>query len=455
MELGKSSTGRWNIALAGVSIQFLLGTVYAWSVFKTPLLGMTGWTEVDLGFPMTLAQQVTFTFSLTIFFLGFSAALGGRLVDKAGTRKVATVAAVLFGLGTMLAGLAVSIKSMWLLWLGYGVIAGIGNGLGYVTPVAVLLRWFPDKKGMITGMAVMGFGLGAALMGQVAPALNKFWGVSQTFYVCGGLFLLGIAAAAQKLINPPADYSIAPKGAAPAKAVVSLNLPQARRRYQFYVLWGILLLNVMAGIAIISNLSPMAERLLKDSIKLGSLPPGTDIALFAGTIVFATQLFNGVGRMFWGTLSEKIGRKTAFMLIFATQVPLFFLLPHLSNVWLFTAAACWIMLCYGGGFGTMPSFAAETFGPKNIGSIYGMILFAWGVAGGIGPTMMEWIKTSTNSFDVALYAGGGVLALGFLLTLAYRKPLLQEVKQASVSEQELRPASIASRPQSDSPVGRG
>jgi OFA family oxalate/formate antiporter-like MFS transporter len=344
----------------------------------------------------------------------------------------------LFGLGTLLAGYAVTLHNMWLLWLGYGVIAGIGNGLGYVTPVAVLLRWFPDKKGVITGMAVMGFGLGAAGMGKLAPWINLHWGVSNTFFVCGAAFMIGILLAAQKLSNPPPGYSVAGKSGKPAAAPVdSMTLAQAAGKHQFYILWCLLLLNVIAGIAIISNLSPMAEELLgmkrgNRNIKLLPQDVQNSILLMAGSIVFATQIFNGLGRMFWGSLSEKIGRRGVFLLLFATQVPLFFLLPHVTSVWLFAIIACWILLCYGGGFGTMPSFAADTFGPKNIGAIYGVILFAWGVAGGVGPTLMEGVKSATKtaqnpngSFDVALQIAGGLLVLGLLLALLYRKPKLQ------------------------------
>ncbi len=426
---------RWIIALAGVAVQMILGTVYAWSVFKTPLTGIAGWTQARV-FGFDLAQQITFTFSLTIFFLGSSAAIGGRFVDRAGARNIAMTAAVLFGAGTLLAGLAVGLKNIWLLWLGYGVIGGIGNGLGYVTPVAVLLRWFPDKKGIITGMAVMGFGLGAAAMGKLAPWMISRWGIANTFYACGAVFLLVILLAAQKLRNPPADFVVAAKGAkSAAPAGRSLSLGEALRTYQFYILFSLLLLNVVAGIAIISNLSPMAEELLRLA-RFGKreatiLSRQTDILLVAGTIVFATQVFNGVGRMFWGSLSEKLGRKWVFVLLFATQVPLFILLPRVTSVWMFSIMACWILLCYGGGFGTMPSFAADTFGPRCIGAIYGVILFAWGIAGGVGPTLMEAVKSATKSaanpngsFDVALYIAAGLLAVGLVLALLYRKPKL-------------------------------
>jgi OFA family oxalate/formate antiporter-like MFS transporter len=393
---------RWHVAIAGVVVQMMLGTVYAWSVFKNPLINNHGWS----------AQQVGFTFTLTIFFLGFSAALGGRFVDKAGTKKVASIAAVLFGLGMLLAGVADSIGSLWLLWIGYGVIAGIGNGLGYVTPVAVLLRWFPDKKGVITGLAVMGFGLGAAVMGQIAPIMIEHFGIANTFYISGIIFFIGLFIAARKLVNPPTNYVLTDSGIKTAPAIVSVDFKAACGMNQFYILWGILFLNVTAGIAIISNLSPMAQSQLKLS----------NPAVMAGSIIFAASLFNGLGRLFWGSLSEKIGRNTAFLLIFGTQIPLFIILPHVTSIALFTIICCYIMLCYGGGFGTMPSFVADTFGPKNIGSIYGAILFAWGTAGAIGPMLMEWVKKTSNSFTMAFSIAACLLTLGLIITLFYRKP---------------------------------
>jgi OFA family oxalate/formate antiporter-like MFS transporter len=396
---------RWLVAIAGVVIQMMLGTVYAWSVFKTPLIQKHNWS----------ALQVGFTFTLTIFFLGLSAALGGRFVDKAGTKRIASLAAILFGTGTILAGVADSLGSLWLLWIGYGIVAGIGNGLGYIMPIAVLLRWFPDKKGVITGLAVMGFGLGAAVMGQVAPIMIVHLGIANTFYISGIIFLVGIFIAAQKLVNPPDEYGFIQRDfrVMPA-SMVSVDFKTALRMNQFYILWGILFLNVTAGIAIISNLSPMAQSQLSLS----------NPALMAGSIVFAASLFNGFGRLFWGSLSEKVGRKTAFILIFSTQIPLFAVLPHVTSVTLFTIICCYILFCYGGGFGTMPSLAAETFGHKYIGSIYGPILFAWGAAGAAGPVLMEWVKQTSNTFTAAMSIAAGILALGFVITLLYRKPTL-------------------------------
>lgn len=415
-QLSPVAPKRWTVAVAGIVIMALLGTVYAWSVFKKPLIDNHHW----------VAWQVTLTFGLTIFFLGFSAALGGKLVDKAGTRKVVSIAAVLFGLGTVLAGVADACNNIVLLWIGYGVIGGIGNGLGYITPIAVLVRWFPDKKGTITGLAIMGFGLGAALMGQIAPIMikNPSLGIARTFYICGGLFLIGLLIAARRLVNPPAGYVAPAPARAQAATAPSVDVRTAMGMKQFYILWGLLFLNVTAGIAIISNLSPMAEKILGADGKLS----GDAIKVLAGTIVAAGSLCNGFGRLFWAALSERVGRKGVFLILFATQIPLFILLPWLGNIWLFSIVACYIMLCYGGGFGTMPAFTADTFGPKNIGGIYGKILLAWGVAGLVGPLLMEWFNATYHSFDVALFIASGLLAIGFLLALQYRRPALVAAK---------------------------
>ncbi len=402
MDNNTSTKGRWLIAICGIIMMVLLGTVYGWSVFKNPLMESHGWT----------GPQVGMAFTIAIFCIGLSAAFGGKFVDKAGARKVATIAGILFGIGTLLTGLADSIGSLWLIYIGYGLIAGVGNGLGYITPIAVLVRWFPDKRGLITGLCVMGFGFGAAILGQVAPLVIPGIGVSGTFYLFGAIYLVVLVIVAQKINNPPADWvDPAVSKKAPAAVKESVDLSGALKMYQFYILWLLLFINVTAGIALISNLSPMAQ---SEQIGLS--------AVTAGTVVFITSLFNGLGRIFWASLSDKIGRKVVFLLILGTQIPLFIILPSISSAVLFTILCCYILACYGGGFATMPSFAADTFGPKNMGNIYGKILLAWGIAGVVGPILMERIKAATDSFAVALYIAAGMLAVGFILALVYRRP---------------------------------
>jgi len=401
--MGEKNENRVIVALAGIVMQLMLGSVYAWSVFKKPIMEGLGWS----------GPQVGLTFTLAILFLGISAAFGGRFVDKAGSKTIATISAILFGLGTIIGGYAVATANLLLLWIGYGIIAGIGNGLGYITPIAILVRWFPDKKGLVTGFAVMGFGLGAALMGQVAPLLIASIGVANTFYISGVFFLIIMLLAAQHLHNPPEGYMVAQasnSNGKEVKAETHLTLGEALKMNQFYILWLTLFINVTAGIALISNMSPLAQS------QVGLT------AITAGTLVFGTSLFNGFGRLFWSTLSDKFGRKSIFLMIIATQIPLFLFLSQMTNVWIFGLACCWILLCYGGGFGTMPSFAADTFGSKNIGGIYGPLLTAWGAAAVVGPMIMEYVKQATNSFSPAFTFATAILAVGLIVVALYKKP---------------------------------
>lgn len=394
---------RWVIAISGIIMQLLLGTVYGWSVFKKPLMDAHGWSGPNVG--------LAFTF--VIFFLGCAAALGGKFVDKAGARKIATCAAILFGLGTLIAGYANSINNLFLLWIGYGVIGGIGNGLGYITPIAVLVRWFPDKKGVITGLAVMGFGFGSALIGLTVPSLITGMGITSTFYMLGAIYLVILLIAAQNLTNPPEGWVPPACAKVQMKAVCSVesvDLKKALSMNQFYLLWAVLCINVTAGLALISNISPMAQA------QLGVT------AVVAGTIVFVSSLFNGAGRIFWAALSDKIGRKNVFLIMLVSQVPLFLLLPKAGNIIIFSAMSCYILSCLGGGFATMPAFAVDTFGPKNIGGIYGKILLAWSTAGVAGPMLMEYFKKVSNSFTLALSVAAGLLCIGIVLVSLYKKP---------------------------------
>ncbi len=398
---------RWIIAISGVVMQLLLGTVYGWSVFKKPIMEAHGWS----------GPQVGLAFQIVIFCLGCAAALGGKFVDKAGARKVATTAAILFGVGTLVAGYANSVNNLVLLWIGYGVIGGIGNGLGYITPIAVLVRWFPDKKGVITGLAVMGFGFGSALIGLTVPSLLTSIGVTNTFYLLGVIYLIVLSIVAQNLNNPPEGWVLPQaanvKGKNGAQKVDSVDLKKALSMNQFYILWSVLFINVTAGLALISNLSPMAQAQLGVSAVLG------------GTIVFISSLFNGAGRIFWASLSDKLGRKNVFLIMLISQIPVFLLLPRTTDFLVFSAMSCYILSCLGGGFATMPAFAADTFGPKNIGGIYGKVLLAWGTAGVVGPMLMEYFKKVSNSFTLALIVAAVLLSLGAILTSFYKKPATQ------------------------------
>ena len=415
---------RWVIAIAAVVMQLCLGTVYAWSVFKIPLKQAHGWAETP--------TQVTFM--ICIGMIGLSAAFGGMLVDKKGPRFVATIGGILFGIGTLLAGLADQVGNLWLLYLGFGLIAGLGNGFGYVTPIATLIRWFPDKRGLVTGLAVMGFGAGAFFMGRIAPQMIASHqvkdeagaviasGVAPTFYIWGVIFLVLVTAAAQLFKNPPAGWL--PAGFTPPAKTVSAadsrNLAEAVRTPQWWMLWAMLFLNVSAGLGLLSQLSPMAQDVLRVKIS-----DPAKLAIAGGTILAIASIFNGLGRLFWAWLSDGIGRKAVFVTMFITQAILYVFLPQVATATLFAVIACYLLACYGGGFATMPAFAADSFGPACIGRVYGTMLTAWGVAGVVGPLVFAQLKKQQ-----ALYVAAGLLTVGLVIAIAYRRPAPKPVTAA-------------------------
>lgn len=416
---------RWLIAIAAIVIQLCLGTVYAWSVFKIPLMKMHGWD----------GKTVQLTFMILMGIIGLAAAFGGTLVDKKGPRFVATIGGMLFGLGTLIAGYADQTGSIALLYLGFGVIAALGNGFGYVTPIATLIRWFPDKRGLVTGLAVMGFGAGAFFMGKIAPGMIASFkvvdeagvvtasGVAKTWYIWGVIFLILVAGAAQFFKNPPQGWL--PAGFTPAKSTVSaadsFMFGEAVKRPQWWMLWAMLCLNVSAGLGLISQHSPLAQDVYKKTMGLvGELTPDqvAVVAAAGGAVVAYAAIFNGLGRLFWAKISDNIGRKMVFMIMFATQAVMYVLVAkgYVANYYLFIVVSCYLLACYGGGFATMPAFAADSFGPAYIGKVYGFMLTAWSAAGLIGPYVFEAFK------DQSLFIAAGLLTVGFFIALAYKPP---------------------------------
>jgi OFA family oxalate/formate antiporter-like MFS transporter len=370
-----------------------------------------GWGET--------ATQVTFM--ICIGMIGVAAAFGGTLVDKKGPKFVATIGGILFGVGTLLSGLADQIGSIWLLYLGFGFIAGLGNGFGYITPIATLIRWFPDKRGLVTVLAVMGFGGGAFFMGKIAPPMVISMGVANTFYIWGAIFLVLVTASAQLYKNPPKGWL--PAGFTPkatgVTAAQSFTFDEAVKTPQWWMLWTMLFLNVSAGLGLISQLSPMAQDVIK---KTDPLIAGAALALAGGSILAYASIFNGLGRLLWAWTSDAIGRKNVFIIMFITQAILYVLLPQIDNQLIFIVVACYLLACYGGGFATMPAFAADSFGPGYIGKVYGIMLTAWGAAGIVGPLVFAQIK------GIAVYVAAGLLAAGFLIALSYKRPAPKSAK---------------------------
>ncbi len=392
------------IAAAAVVMQICLGAAYGWSVFVQPLIRMTGWT----------LTQVSLNFTLAIAFLGVGTIIGGLWQDRVGPRMVATVAGIVYGVSYLLAGYFASAQSLWEMYFSYGILGGIGMGMGYITPVATITKWFPDRRGLMTGVAVAGYGAGALIMSPFAAESILARGVPATFAILGVVYLILVVAAAQFYSNPPAGWRPAgwePTGSvAKAASTYDFTVGEAMRTRQFWMLWLMLFLNVSAGIMIISQASPMAQQLVNM----------TPVA--AAGMVGLISIFNGAGRVFWAWVSDSIGRARVYFLLYAIQAVIFFLLPSLKNVTLFSAAFAIIGLCYGGGFGTMPSFTADFFGSRYMGGIYGWILLAWGAGAIPSPILIAALRQNTGRYDQAIYIVAVVMVVAIALPLLVRRP---------------------------------
>src|SRR5467141_3453723 len=405
-------TNRWAIAVAGVFLQIALGAVYAWSVFRVPLAKQFGWS----------ISEVTLTFTISIFVLGLASFFGGLWLNRKGPRVVALVGGVLYGGGVFLASF--SDHKLWWLYLSYGVIGGIGLGFSYIVPVAVLVKWFPDRRGLITGIAVGGFGAGAFVTAPVATRLIQSVGVLQTFAYLGIAFLVVTVAAGYFMQNPPEGWK--PEGWAPTASQASqrssrdYTLGEALRTWQWWALWLLLFLNTSAGISVISQESPLFQEL-----------SGVTAVIAAG-MVGVVSIGNAFGRVFWAWVSDSITRRGAFVEISLLQVLLFWLFPSVHSVWLLIAVAFLVLMCYGGGFGTMPAFAADYFGSKNVGPIYGLMLTAWGFASAFGPLLIAHMRETAGSYRGALHVIAGVMAISTLLPILVRPPRTRDTRTTKI-----------------------
>lgn len=429
---------RWLVAAAGLLLMTVLGSIYSWSLFTQPLIASFGWSNT----------AVTGAFALAIFFLGLGAFAGGRWQDRFGPRRVALAGAAMWGAGNILAGLGTSDLGAWWLYLTYGAVGGFGIGMAYVTPVAVVTKWFPHRRGLGSGLVVMGFGLGAVVYNLAVKSVPSFaaaaaaaasyasaradavanhapfdvaahvlspvhmQAVMQVFVCSGICFALIGCACAWFLDNPEhagaTGGAIAPSSSERGHAYTTRAMV---RTPQFYALWSILFLNVTAGILIIGNALPIMQEIT------GS-PPKVVAAVFG-----AIAVFNAAGRLFWGAVSDRIGCKGAYALVFLLQAGVFLILGGLHSLALAAVAYAIILFCYGGGFGIMPSFAADYFGTRYLGANYGALLTAWGVAGLAGPLLAAYVKDMTGSFGAALPIVAGMLLLAAAVPLATRKPV--------------------------------
>jgi OFA family oxalate/formate antiporter-like MFS transporter len=406
-------TNRWGIAVAGVFMQLALGAVYAWSVFRIPLVKQFGWS----------ISEVTLTFTVSIFVLGVAAFFGGLWLNRSGPRIVAMTGGLLYGAGVFLASLCGG--KLWLLYLTYGLIGGIGLGLAYIVPVAVLVKWFPERRGLITGVAVGGFGAGALITAPVATRLIQSVGVLHTFAYLGIAFLVVTVVAGYFMQNPPENWK--PEGWRPTasqasqRAARDYSLGEALKTWQWWVLWLLLFLNTSAGISIISQESPIFQELA-----------GVSAVLAAG-MVGVVSIGNALGRVFWAWVSDLITRRATFSVMFLLQVLLFWIFPNIHSAAVLTVVTFVVLMCYGGGFGTMPAFTADYFGSKNVGPIYGLMLTAWGFASAFGPLLIAYMRQASGAYRGALHVIAGVMALSLLLPILISPPKRDEHEKLTVA----------------------
>ncbi|WP_166239741.1 L-lactate MFS transporter [Paenibacillus turpanensis] len=401
---------RWLIAAAAVGIHISIGSVYAWSVFTKPMTTQLGW---DL-------KSVQLTFSIAILFLGLSAAFLGHFVEKHGPKKAGLLSTIFFGVGIAGSGIAIQVESIYLLYLCYGVLGGIGLGVGYITPVSTLVKWFPDRRGLATGLAIMGFGFASFIGGPLMQKLIMSFGIANTFFILGAIYFIVMLASAMYLSPPPAGWMPAGfqdklnTGKKKLQADLSqLTANEAVKTRRFWYLWIMLFINVSCGIAVISVASPMAQEIV------GMSP------VAAAAVVGLIGLFNGAGRIAWASLSDYIGRPNTYTAFFIIQIIAFFLLPNITSVLLFQVTLYLIMTCYGGGFASIPAYIGDMFGTKQLGAIHGYILTAWAAAGLAGPIFAAWVRETTGSYTGTLSVFAGMFIIALLVSLFIRSDIRQ------------------------------
>lgn len=373
---------RWLIALSAIGIHICIGSVYAWSVLTKPIMQAMGFT----------LKETTWTFSIAILFLGLSAGFFGDYVEKYGPRKSGLTSTCSFGLGMFGTALALHLNSLPLLYLFYGVIGGIGLGTGYITPVSTLVKWFPNNRGFATGLAIMGFGFASLIAGPLMQILVAKYGLVQNFIILGCVYMVIMAASALYL-EPPKASNGGPSGIN-VKSILpdtQFTAKEARKTWQFYALWWIFFTNITCGIGLLAVASPMAQEVVK-------MTP-----MAAASMVGIIGLINGLGRIFWSTISDYLGRSTVYVVFFLIQIFAFYALAETSSAFIFQLIVFVIISCYGGGFSCMPAFLSDLFGTKELSAIHGKILTAWGMAGIAGPLLLSWIRETTNSYSITLY----------------------------------------------------
>jgi MFS family permease len=454
---------RWLVPPAALCIHLCIGMAYGFSVFWLPLskaLGIakpiacpagTGWvSELFVSNCDWSVSTLAITFTLFIVFLGLAAAVWGGWLEHVGPRKAAFVSACCWAGGFLLGALGIYIHQLWLIWLGTGVIGGIGLGLGYISPVSTLIKWFPDRRGMATGMAIMGFGGGAMIGAPLADKLMKYFatptsvGVWETFVAMGAIYFVVMLIGAFGYRIPPTGWmppNWAPPAADSGKAMITrghVHLNQAWKTPQFWCIWGVLCMNVSAGIGVLAMASPMLQEVFGG--KLLNLAAGFNeldaaqkaaIAAIAAGFTGLLSLFNIAGRFFWASVSDYLGRKSTYFVFFVLGIVLYAAVPslgHAGQVALFVAAFCVILTMYGGGFATVPAYLADMFGTQMVGAIHGRLLTSWSVAGVIGPVLINYFRDAqlaagvarSQVYDTTMYVLAGLLVVGLICNALVR-----------------------------------
>lgn len=459
--VAKAGFNRWLVPPAALAIHLCIGMAYGFSVFWLPLSRAIGVEQsvacADLNLLTALfttscdwrVSDLGWIYTLFFVLLGCSAAIWGGWLERVGPRKAGVVSAVCWCGGMVLAAIGVITHQLWLMWVGAGVIGGIGLGLGYISPVSTLIKWFPDRRGMATGMAIMGFGGGAMIGAPLANLLMNHFkapdtvGVWQTFLVMAAGYFVFMMCGAFGYRIPPAGWR--PEGWTPptdAKAMITtrhVHLRDAHKTKQFWLIWAVLCLNVSAGIGVIGMASPMLQEIFAGKliglpdVSFTQLDAGqkTAIASIAAGFAGLISLFNIGGRFFWASLSDRIGRKATYFTFFALGIVLYALAPtaaHMGSQALFVAIFCVILSMYGGGFATVPAYLADIFGTQFVGAIHGRLLTAWATAGIVGPVVVNYIREfqinagvpRDQVYDRTMYILAGMLALGFIANFFIR-----------------------------------
>jgi MFS family permease len=417
---------RWMVPPAALCVHLCIGQAYAFSVFNLPMTKLIGitqsapddWKLTDLGW----------IFSIAIFFLGVSAAVMGRWVEEGGPRRAMVTAGLCWAGGFLVSALGVYVHNIWLVYLGYGVLGGCGLGIGYISPVSTLIRWFPDRPGMATGMAIMGFGGGAFIASPLSVWLMRQFstdthvGVAEAFIVLGIVYFCFMMVGAAIVRLPPPGWT--PAGYVPpsesSKLITTKNVfvYQALKTPQFWLIWCVLCLNVTAGIGVLGQASAMSQEMF----------PGKVTVTAAAGFVGLMSLFNMGGRFFWASVSDYIGRKNTYFVFFFLGVLLYSLVPQtgeMGSVTLFVLCFCIIMSMYGGGFATVPAYLRDMFGTRYVGAIHGMLLTAWSMAGIFGPVLVNYIRqyniehgvAKSDAYDFTMYVMAALLVVGSFCNL--------------------------------------